>query len=94
MSRVLWFAAGAGAGIYGMIRARRAAEALTPEGLRDRWQALGVGARMLRDEVAAGRVEKEIELRERLVTRSLAQPSAPALEARRAALEAGDAPDD
>lgn len=66
MSRALWFAAGAGAGIYAMIRGRRAADALSPDGLRDRVQALGVGARMLREEVARGRVEKEAELRERL----------------------------
>lgn len=66
MSRGLWFVAGAGAGVYGMIRARRAAEALTVDGLRDRWQALGVGARMFRDEVAQGKAEAEADLRERL----------------------------
>ena len=59
-------AAGAGAGIYGMVRARRAAEAITPDGLRDRRQAYGLGARLLRDEIAAGAAEKEIELRDRL----------------------------
>ena len=36
MSRTLWFVAGAGAGVYGMVRGRRAAEALTVDGLRDR----------------------------------------------------------
>jgi len=66
MSRALWFVAGAGAGIYGMVRARRAAEAITPDGLRDRRQAYGLGARLLRDEIAAGAAEKEIELRDRL----------------------------
>ena len=65
MRRGLWFAAGAGAGIYAMTRARRLAEAFTVEGLRDRWSAVGVGARMLRDEVAQGQAEKETELRER-----------------------------
>ena len=66
MRRGVWFAAGAGAGIWAMVRGRRAAEAFTADGLRDRLSGLEVGARMFRDEVAAGRVEKETELRERL----------------------------
>lgn len=66
MSRTFWFAAGAGAGVYAVARARRAAQALTADGLRDRWQALGVGARMLREEVAQGKAEAETDLRERL----------------------------
>jgi len=66
MSRALWFVAGAGAGVYGVVKARRAAEAVTPDGLRDRRQAWALGARILRDEVAAGSAEKEIELRARL----------------------------
>ena len=66
MNRSLWFVAGAGAGVYAMVRGRRAAEAFTADGLRDRLSGLAVGARMFRDEVAAGRVEKETELRERL----------------------------
>ncbi|MCA1982754.1 DUF6167 family protein [Nocardioides nematodiphilus] len=65
MRRGLWFAAGAGAGIYAVVRGHRAAEALTPDGLRDRWQAIGLGARMLRDEVAQGKAEAEPRLRER-----------------------------
>ena len=65
MRRGLWFAAGAGAGIYAMTRARRLAEAFTVEGLRDRWEAVGLGARMLRDDVAQAQAEKETELRER-----------------------------
>jgi len=65
MRRGLWFAAGAGAGIYAVVRGRRAAEALTPDGLRDRWQAIGLGARMLRDEVAQGKADAEPRLRER-----------------------------
>ena len=66
MSRGLWFVAGAGAGVYGMLRARRAAELLTVDGLRDRVGAAVVGARMFRDEVAQGRAEAESGLRERL----------------------------
>ena len=65
MKRGLWFAAGAGAGIYAMARARRLAEAFTVDGLRDRWEAVGLGARMLRDDIAQGQAEKETELRER-----------------------------
>jgi hypothetical protein len=66
MRRGLWFVAGAGAGIYAMVRGRRAAEALTVEGLQDRVGVLSVGMRMFRDEVAQGRADKESELRERL----------------------------
>ncbi|GCD88820.1 DUF6167 family protein [Nocardioides sp. LS1] len=65
MRRGFWFAAGAGAGVYAMVRGRRAAEVLTVDGLKDRLAGLEVGARLLRDEVAQGRVEKETELRER-----------------------------
>jgi Family of unknown function (DUF6167) len=66
MSGGLWFVAGAGVGIYGMIRARRAAETFTVDGMRDRVGAAVVGARMFRDEVAQGRAEAESGLRERL----------------------------
>jgi hypothetical protein len=69
MSRALWFAAGAGAGIYALTRARRAADVLTPEGLADRLAGLSVGARLFRDEVRAGMAEKEIHVRERLGVR-------------------------
>lgn len=65
MRRGLWFAAGAGTGIYVMTRARRLAEAFTVDGLKDRLGAVRVGARMLREEVAQGQAEKETELRER-----------------------------
>lgn len=64
--RGLWFVAGAGAGVYAMIRGRRAAEALTADGLQDRWGAVTLGARMIRDEVAQGRAEAETDLRARL----------------------------
>lgn len=62
----LWFAAGAGAGIYAMVRGRRAAEVLTYDGLHDRLGALALGARMFRDEVAQGRAEAETHVRARL----------------------------
>jgi hypothetical protein len=66
MARTLWFAAGAGAAVYAMNRARRVREALTADGLRDRVSGLALGARLFREEVAQGRAEKETELRERL----------------------------
>jgi hypothetical protein len=64
--RGFWFVAGAGAGVYVMIRARRAAETFTPDGLRDRVSGLSVGAHLFAEEVRTGMVERETELRERL----------------------------
>lgn len=61
----VWFTAGAAAGVYGMVRVRRLAEAFTPDGMRDRIGAAVVGARLLRDEVAQGQAEAETRLRER-----------------------------
>jgi hypothetical protein len=66
MSRSLWFVAGAGAGVYAVVRGRRAAEALTVDGLRDRLGAAALGLRLFRAEVAQGKAEAEIDLRERL----------------------------
>lgn len=66
MSRSLWFVAGSAAGVYGVVRARRAIETLTPDGLRDRVAGLSLGARLFTDEVRTGMVEKETELRTRL----------------------------
>lgn len=74
MSRSLWFVAGAGAGVYAMIRGRRAAEAFTGDGLRMRWQALGVGARTFSAEVASGKAEAEVRLRERFGPMQLPTP--------------------
>lgn len=65
MSRGLWFVAGAGAGVYAMVRGRRAAEVFTVDGLKDRWSGLSLGARLLAEEVVQGQAEKETELRER-----------------------------
>lgn len=66
MRRGFWFVAGAGAGVYVVFKARRAAEVFTPEGLRDRVSGLTVGAQLFADEVRTGMVERETELRERL----------------------------
>ena len=61
----LWFTVGAAAGVYGMVRVRRLAEALTPDGMRDRIGAAVLGARMFREEVALGQAHAEIRLRQR-----------------------------
>jgi hypothetical protein len=65
MRRGFWFVAGAGAGVYVMIKARRAAEAITPDGVRDRLAGLSVGAQLFVDELRTGMDERETELRER-----------------------------
>jgi hypothetical protein len=80
MKRGLWFVAGAGAGVYAMTRARRLKEAFTADGLRDRWEAVTLGARMLRDDVAQAQADKETELRERfgLAPHGLPELTAPA----------------
>lgn len=62
--RGLWFVAGAGAGVYAMSRARRLAESLTADGLRDRWNGLSVGWQMFADEVSSHSRARESELRE------------------------------
>jgi hypothetical protein len=66
MNRSFWFVAGAGAGVYAMVKARRAVEVFTPEGLRDRLSGLSVGAHLFAEEVRSGMTEKETELRDRL----------------------------
>ena len=65
MRRGFWFVAGATAGVYAVVRGRRAAEAFTPEGLSDRMQGWQRGARLLREEFTAASTAREIELRER-----------------------------
>ena len=73
MGRPLWFVAGAGVGVYAAARARRAAEALTADGLRDRLRGWQVGARLFAEEVQQGRTERETQLRAQLGLR----PTAP-----------------
>ena len=65
MRRGFWFAAGVGAGVYGMVKARRVAEAFTADGVRDRANAASVGARMFREQYQQGRTDAEADLRER-----------------------------
>ncbi len=64
--RGFWFVAGTAAGVYATAKARRAAEAVTVDGVHDRLTGWFAGARVLRDELRAGTVEKETELRARL----------------------------
>jgi hypothetical protein len=64
--RGVWFVAGTAAGVYATTKARRAAEALTVEGVHDRLTGWFAGARVLREELRAGTTEKETELRARL----------------------------
>jgi hypothetical protein len=64
--RGIWFVAGTAAGVYATSKARRAAEALTVEGIHDRLTGWFAGARVLADELRAGTAEKETELRARL----------------------------
>lgn len=66
MRRGFWFVAGAGAGVYVVVRARRAAETFTPDGLRDRLAGLSVGAHLFAEEVRAGMSESETDVRARL----------------------------
>ncbi len=72
MRRGLWFVAGTAAGVYATSKARRAAEALTLDGVHDRLTGLFAGARVLREEVRVGMAEKETELRARIDARPAA----------------------
>jgi hypothetical protein len=73
--RTLWFVAGTAAGVYASGRARRAAEALTVDGIHDRLTGWFAGAAVLREELLTGMHVKEDELRRRL---QLAPPRRPA----------------
>jgi len=66
MSRTLWFVAGAATSAYAITKARRAAEALTPEGMRDRLAGLSLCAQLFTDEVRSEASGKESDLRQRL----------------------------
>ena len=64
--RTVWFAAGTAVGVYATSKVRRAAEAVTVDGIHDRLTGWFAGARVLREEVRLGAVEKETRLRARL----------------------------
>ena len=87
MRRGFWFVAGATAGVYVMVRARRAIDGFTPDGLRDRVAGFGVGAHLFAEEVRAGMSERETELRERL---GLALDGPPELASRPGSITAGE----
>ena len=85
MRRGFWFAAGAAAGVYGMVKARRVAEAFTADGVRDRASAASVGARVFREEFQQGRTDADIDLRARIAVADarhgeLASGAPPAIE--------------
>jgi Family of unknown function (DUF6167) len=80
MGRTFWFVAGAGAGLYTSIKARRLAYRLTPEGLADQLASLGLGARAFADEVRAGMAEREEQIASQLSLPTIeAQDATPAL---------------
>lgn len=66
MGRTFWFVAGASAGLYTTIKARRLAYRLTPEGVADQLASIGLGARVFADEVRAGMAEREAQIAHRL----------------------------
>lgn len=78
MSRGLWFVAGAGLGVYAMNRARKAAESLTLEGLRARWQGAQHAARLLSQDVRQAQSDRELELRDNLGLPALPRADGPA----------------
>lgn len=66
MSRVAWFAAGAAAGLYASVKARRAAYRLSVPGIVDQAAALGVGLRALNADLRTGMQQREAHLARRL----------------------------
>jgi hypothetical protein len=64
--RTLWFVAGTAAGVYATTKARRAAEALTVDGIHDRLTGWFAGARVLGEEMRGATIDKETELRTRM----------------------------
>lgn len=64
--RVTWFVAGAAAGLYASVKARRAAYRLSAPGLVDQAAALGVGVREFLAEFDEGARVRRRDLAERL----------------------------
>ena len=75
MGRAFWFTAGAGAALYGSVKARRLAYRVSLPGLGDQAAALRAGADALLDDIRAGTREHEAELVEKLTLTD--RPSAP-----------------
>jgi hypothetical protein len=59
IGRVVWFTAGAAAGAYGTVKARRAAYRLSGPGIIDQAAALGVGWRAFSADLREGMRERE-----------------------------------
>jgi len=64
----MWFVVGAASGVYTLVKAKRMAQQVTPDGIAARGAALKAGARVFADEVSAGMREREAELRADLQT--------------------------
>jgi hypothetical protein len=66
MSRTTWFVAGAATGIYGLVRVKRVAHNLTPDGIAARAAAVQAGFRVFTSELSQGMAEREAQLRDQL----------------------------
>ncbi|CAN5320614.1 MAG: DUF6167 family protein [Nocardioides sp.] len=66
MGRLTWFVAGAGVGIAAATRGRKALQPISGDELRDRVHAASIGLKQARQAAAQARVDREVELRERL----------------------------
>ncbi|MET0467639.1 MAG: DUF6167 family protein [Aeromicrobium sp.] len=66
-ARLVWFVAGAAAGVYSSVKARRAAYRLSMPGLIDQAAALGSGVRAFRAEMDEGMHAREAHLRHHLL---------------------------
>ncbi len=66
MSRVFWFVAGAASGVYTLVKAKRAVEVFTPDGVGARVAALRAGGQLFTQEVRVGMADREAELRHQL----------------------------
>ena len=62
MKPTFWFVAGAATGVYALVKAKRAVEVFTPDGVGARVAALRAGARQFADSVADGAHEREADL--------------------------------
>lgn len=61
-ARLIWFAAGTAAGVYGSIKARRAAYRVSPSGVADQAYALRAGAHAFGHEMRQGMLERENQI--------------------------------
>ncbi len=80
MSRAIWFAAGAAAGVYGSVKARRAAYRLSTPGIIDQAAALGVGWRAFSADLRDGMQERQDDVVRRLDATAVAPQLSPPVE--------------